>query len=137
MAPHCVERYIVHVEVAVMEAVFEKYKALVGGGYDKKFQLPQGYNSGQVPDQIEAFMISSKADHYFECTETKCMANFKSRSSVGRSQGATHRRPTNLANVTFTLQDPEGFWKDIGEEYGMDKSWVKFGSQRIKTTKGC
>ncbi|KAH7143395.1 glycoside hydrolase family 18 protein [Dactylonectria macrodidyma] len=160
MAPHCVEKYIVDVEVAVMEAALKKYKALVDGGYDEKFEMYEGYVSDQVPDQVEAFMISGKADDYFKCTETKtvrCCSNCNFATcleecdkSKGYKDGKGEVEVTcpkilksnvqmtdHVPNVTFTLQDPEGFWQDIGEEYGIDELWIKFGRRHMRTTNGC
>ncbi|GAQ05331.1 hypothetical protein ALT_2652 [Aspergillus lentulus] len=161
MYPEC--QYIFNVEVAVMEAALEKYKDLVNNGYDEKFKIYEGYVDEQVQDQIDAFMGSGKADKYFKCTETKdvmccskcnipqCMVDCdKSKDCNGRAT-VDIKCPTTLKsgsstiiavghhfpNATYTLQDPEGFWKDIGAEYGIEESWVKFGRRHIRAGNGC
>lgn len=146
-----------------MEAALEKYKDLVNNGYDEKFKIYEGYVDEQVQDQIDAFMGSGKADKYFKCTETKdvmccskcnipqCMVDCdKSKDCNGRAT-VDIKCPTTLKsgsstiiavghhfpNATYTLQDPEGFWKDIGAEYGIEESWVKFGRRHIRAGNGC
>ncbi|GFG26431.1 killer toxin subunits alpha/beta [Aspergillus udagawae] len=160
---HCMEQYIFNVEVAVMEAALEKYKNLVNNGYDEKFKIYAGYVDDQVQDQIDAFMGSGKADKYFKCTETKdvmccskcnipqCMLDCdKSKDCNGRAT-VDITCPTTLKsgssgiiavgdhfpNATYTLQDSEGFWKDIGAEYGIEESWVKFGRRYVRAGNGC
>lgn len=44
---------------------------------------------------------------------------------------------TPIPNATFTLKDAGGFWKDIGEEYGIEDSWIKFGRRLMRTNNGC
>ncbi|GFF93568.1 killer toxin subunits alpha/beta [Aspergillus udagawae] len=160
---HCMEQYIFNVEVAVMEAALEKYKDLVNNGYDEKFKIYAGYVDDQVQDQIDAFMGSGKADKYFKCTETKdvmccskcnipqCMLDCdKSKDCNGRVT-VDITCPTTLKsgssgiiavgdhfpNATYTLQDSEGFWKDIGAEYGIEESWAKFGRRYVRAGNGC
>ncbi|KAF4156615.1 hypothetical protein CNMCM6069_006513 [Aspergillus lentulus] len=164
---HCMEQYIFNVEVAVMEAALEKYKDLVNNGYDEKYKIYEGYVDervqDQIEDQIDAFMGSGKADKYFKCTETKdvmccskcniphCTVDCdKSKDCNGRAT-VDIKCPTTLKsgsstviavgdhfpNATYTLQDSEGFWKDIGAEYGIEESWVKFGRRHIRAGNGC
>ncbi|KAL3952701.1 hypothetical protein ACCO45_012644 [Purpureocillium lilacinum] len=64
--PHCMEKYIVDVEMTTMLEALKRYKKLVDGGYDEKFRIWEGYVMSQVPDQIDDFMASGKADKYFE-----------------------------------------------------------------------
>lgn len=66
---HCLEQYIVDVQVAVFDAALKKYKKLVDDGYDKKFSIWEGYVKQQIPGQIKHFMATDKADKYFKCGE--------------------------------------------------------------------
>ncbi|KAG2027031.1 hypothetical protein GB937_000767 [Aspergillus fischeri] len=161
---HCMEQYIFNVEVAIMEAALQKYKDLVNNGYDEKFETYAGYVDDQVQDQIDAFMGSGKADKYFKCTETKkitccsscnyptCMLDCDKSQSCKNGRGTVDITcPTTLKggsgtiigigvdipNATYTLQDSEGFWKDIGEEYGIEESWVKFARRHVRANNGC
>ena len=160
---HCMEQYIVGVEVAVLDAALDSYGDLVKNGYDKMFDIYQGYIAAQAPDQIDAFMASGKADKYFKCTETRkvvCCSDCHYASCAGKCDKSKNCKagkgsveitcPTTLKdgldsitisssipNVTFSLQDSDGFWKNIGEEYGIEESWVKFGRKHIRTNNGC
>ncbi|KAL5364727.1 putative glycosyl hydrolase, family 18 [Aspergillus floccosus] len=162
--PHCVEQYIFNVEVAVMEAALEKYKDLVNKGYDEKFKVYERYVIDQVQDQIDAFMGSGKADKYFKCTETKkitccsscrfstCMSTCEKSANCKNGRGTVDITcPTTLKggagmpigigedipNATYTLRDSAGFWKNIGEEYGIEESWVKFVRRHVRANNGC
>jgi hypothetical protein len=104
-------------------------------------------------------MGSGKADKYFKCTETKdvmCCSKCnipqwmldcdKSKDCNGRAT-IDITCPTTLKsgssgiiavgdhfpNATYTLQDSEGFWKDIGAEYSIEESWVKFGRRYVRS----
>ncbi|KAF7556909.1 hypothetical protein G7046_g6170 [Stylonectria norvegica] len=162
---HCMGQYIVAVEIAVMEAALDKYKDLVDEGYDKKFKVWEGYVSAQVTDQIDMYMSSGKADTYFKCKETKQVICCSSCSFAtcpkdcdrskdcedGSGSGSVDVEcPTLLTgsgefiaigvtipNVTYTLDDSKGFWKDIGAQYGIDQSWVTFGRRHIRSNNGC
>ncbi|KFZ10472.1 hypothetical protein V501_05180 [Pseudogymnoascus sp. VKM F-4519 (FW-2642)] len=105
----CVEQYIVNVQVAVLEEALSNYTKLISHGYDDKFKIYEKYAKAQVPDQIISFMHLKK--------------------------GFPGIDP--LPNATFTLTDPNGFWKDIEEEWGIEKSWITFGKQLISLATGC
>lgn len=63
---HCMEQYILDVQVAVFDASLSKYKDLIDKGYDKKFQIYEKYAKAQVPDQLDNFMASDKVDKYYK-----------------------------------------------------------------------
>jgi hypothetical protein len=44
---------------------------------------------------------------------------------------------TNMVNATFRFKDEDGFWKDLGETWGIDKTWVSFGRRRVQYSNGC
>ncbi|KAI8722844.1 Chitinase [Fusarium sp. LHS14.1] len=161
--PYCVDKYIVDVEIAIMERSLKKYKELVDSGYDDKFKIYERYVGDQVPDQIDAFMASGKADDYFHCTETKdvtccnsCTYIFcredcdDSKDCKPAVRAVNIKCPTTLENgseglsisekipnATYSLVDSKGFWHDLAKEYGIDKSWVKFGDKHVRTNNGC
>ncbi|KAF7128464.1 hypothetical protein CNMCM5793_003194 [Aspergillus hiratsukae] len=128
------------------------------------FKIYEGYVADQVPDQIDAFMGSGKADKYFKCTETKDMTCCSSCTYVfcwedcNRSPDCKNGRGTveikcpttlkdgsgnfipigeHIPNATYTLKDPKGFWKAIGDEYGIEESWIKFGRRHVRASNGC
>lgn len=159
---HCVEQYLVDVQVAVLDSALKKYKKLVDKGYDEKFRVYEDYVRDQIPDQINNFMASDKVDIYFQCKETKnilccydcryanCLDScVKGRDcKKGRGTIIMDKCPqmefevrtldsTYIPNATFTLTDSEGFWSDIGEKWGIVESWVKFGKRHMRTNNGC
>lgn len=161
MPPHCVEQYLVDVQIAILEAALKKYKDLMSHGYDDKFKVYQRYAKAQVPAQIDAFMASERVDKYFTCKETR---NVTCRSSCTfitcqedcvRAEDCRGGRATldikcpqmlhevdmldssHIPNATFSLHDPEGFWRDLGHEYGVEESWVTFGRRHMRISNGC
>ncbi|KAK2797393.1 hypothetical protein FQN50_009194 [Emmonsiellopsis sp. PD_5] len=149
---HCMEKYIVDVEIAVMGTALKKYKDLVDNGYDDKFETYEHYVSEQVPDQIDLFM-AEHADKYFKCSQNKpitccddcryatcaidCDRSDNCKSGRGNVDVGCQKAIGDKLNATFTLEDSSGFWKDLLDEYGIQKSWVKMGREQARLSNGC
>ncbi|KAF2809813.1 putative glycosyl hydrolase, family 18 [Mytilinidion resinicola] len=159
----CVEQYLVDVQVAVLEAALKKYEDLIDRGYDKKFQIYEGFVKAQIPDQINNFMASDKVDKYFKCKETKrvvccsdgcrfdsCAHDCVKGNDCKGGKGTIDMDkcpkmefefrtldPTDIPNATFILADPKGFYADIGETWGIDESWFMFDRRHMRTNNGC
>jgi hypothetical protein len=157
---HCLNKYILDVEIAVMGKALKKYKELVDGDYDTKFAIYKYHVEQQVPVQINQF-VGENGDKYFECKETKhrqccdectyifCHDDCSDSSSC--TDGLSTKVidcPTNLSdediglganipNATYIMKDKDGFFKDILEEYGIEKDWIKFGRKRVREATGC
>ena len=67
---HCVEQYLLDIQIAVFEGFLRKYKDLLSNGYDGKFKTYEKSAKAQVPDQINNFMASDNVNKYFKCQET-------------------------------------------------------------------
>lgn len=161
---HCMEQYIADVQIAVLDGALKKYKDLVDKGYDEKFDIYQGYVIGQIPYQINAFMASDKVDKYFKCKDFKAVQCCKGcgycpgdkdhqcDSSADCKSGkrwiSMDKCPkmefeismidsTYIPNATFSLTDEDGFFKDLGNTWGIDEDWVKFGKRHMRTNNGC
>ncbi|KAI0882847.1 putative glycosyl hydrolase, family 18 [Annulohypoxylon maeteangense] len=158
---HCIEQYLLDIQVATLEAALNKYEKLIADGYDHKFSIYEKYVTAQVPGQVDHFMASDKVQNYFTCKETKditCCSSCRYSNCVdtcvkgsdcknGRGtidikcpQMETQKSMldgTAIPNATFTLKDADGFWKDIGDEFGIDESWIKFGRRLMRVNNGC
>lgn len=159
---HCIEQYLVDVQVAVLEAALKKYKDLVDKGYDKKFEIYEKHVKAQIPDQINNFMASDKVDKYFKCKETKdvvccsscryatCMEHCVKDSDCKNGMGTIDMDKcpkmefeiktigsTVIPNATYTLTDSAGFYKDLAETWGIDESWIRFDKRHMRTNNGC
>lgn len=44
---------------------------------------------------------------------------------------------TQVPNTTYTLNNLDGFYKAINNDYRIDKDWIKFGDNDVKITNGC
>ncbi|XDG05350.1 hypothetical protein ABKA04_004965 [Annulohypoxylon sp. FPYF3050] len=163
MPAHCIEQYLLDVQVATLETALNKYKKLIDDGYDEKFSIYEKYVADQVPLQVNHFMASDKVDKYFTCKETKditccsscryatcaetCVKGSDCKDGRGTIDIDCPRMEfqreiadgdqTPIPNATFTLKDKDGFWKDIGDEYGIDESWIKFDRRLMRVNNGC
>ncbi|KAI2782388.1 putative glycosyl hydrolase, family 18 [Daldinia loculata] len=163
MPAHCIEQYLLDVQVATLETALNKYKKLIDDGYDDKFSIYEEYVADQVPPQVNHFMASDKVDQYFTCKETKyitccsscryatcaetCVKGSDCKNGRGTiditcpqmefQRSIADGDQTPIPNATFTLKDADGFWKDIGEEYGIEESWIKFGRRLMRVNNGC
>jgi hypothetical protein len=65
---HCLEQYIVDVQVEILGNTLKKYEDLLKDGYDGKFGTYERYTKEQVPEQINSLMASEKVDEVSRCT---------------------------------------------------------------------
>lgn len=159
---HCMEQYILDVQISVLEGALSKYKNLIDKGYDKKVQIYEKFVKDQIPDQINSFMATDKVDKYFKCTEYKkgtCCDDCKYATCYptcvhgkpcksGYSDFAMDKCPkmefedkgigsASIPNATFPLEDIRGFYDDLAETWGIDKSWIQFDRRHMRTNNGC
>lgn len=161
---HCVDHYIVDVEIAMHEDALQKYKTLVESGYDKKFEVYERFVREQIPEQINNFMASEKVDKYFKCTEKRdgkmvcckdchyclrkgdCIDTKPCKSGVGVFDIKCPRMEfedkgldpgTYIPKATFTLTDADGFYKDLLETWGIEKDWITFDKRLMAVANGC
>ncbi|KAJ3573148.1 hypothetical protein NPX13_g4807 [Xylaria arbuscula] len=160
---YCIDKYIVNVEINIMKDALKKYDDLVNDDYDKKFQVYERYTIEQVPDQINAFMGDGHADNYFKCQETayrKCCkschyggcaencdtsANCQDGLSTQDVTCPTVYKDgptgidsnTKVPNVTYTLQDSDGFYSAINTDSGIEKDWIVFTDIDVGKSNGC
>ncbi|GKT41013.1 uncharacterized protein ColSpa_01194 [Colletotrichum spaethianum] len=107
---HCLEKYIVDVQIAVSDGALKKYKKLIDNGYDKNPSIWEGYIKEQIPGQIKNFMATDKG---------------------GKCFGGGH------PNTTFTLDDRNGFFKDILETWGIEEEWIRFEKRQMSLANSC
>ncbi|KAJ3492170.1 hypothetical protein NLG97_g5467 [Lecanicillium saksenae] len=162
--PICLELYLIDVALQAMEDALNKYKKLVDGGYDDKFNYYSDYIKRLVPMQIDEFMASGKADDYFTCQGTMygyccndcqwggCLTNcrkaqdcksgmytekVKCPDTLKYREDGVLPEHYKLMSADYHLDDAEGFWKEIGQEYSIDESWVKFDDRFVWTGASC
>jgi hypothetical protein len=106
---------------------------------------------------------NGEADKYFKCTETKnvmCCSECNNAycypycsnddgcetrqvsveiecQTTLKAGSAGLDRYADIHNATYTLKDADNFWKDLNDEFGVEKSWVKFGRRHVRTNNGC
>ena len=152
------DKYIVDVQVAVMEGALKKYKDLIDKGYDKKFSIYEEYVKAQIPDQIDNFMASEKVDKYFKCKEYKwvtccsscsyaciCEKGCPKSGYQYRDMGQCPKYESTVVdfgqseipNVTFALTDSKGFYEDMSKTWGIEKSWIIFDRRLMRPNNGC
>lgn len=161
----CFDKYLVDVEVAILGDSLDSYDKLIKGDYDKKFSTYEKSMKEQIPYQIYKYMGGAQKTGFFECTETKHVQCCKDCSSAfacqnGCSSGSNCKSgkayvkadcptmldyPGNVAsgfgdappNITYKLTNEDGFYKDIADKYGIDRSWISWGKRRVLIHTGC
>ncbi|VBB80335.1 Putative Glycoside Hydrolase Family 18 [Podospora comata] len=159
---HCLEQYIVDVQVAIFDGALKKYQKLIDDGYDKKFSVWEGYVKEQIPGQIKNFMATDKVDKYFKCGEMKTVTccdtctNAWCGAACERFAGCKNGKQmvprdkcprvefdpepgfnSKHPNTTFTLTDRDGFFKDIFDTWGIEKDWIRFAKRQMSLANGC
>ncbi|KAI0181182.1 putative glycosyl hydrolase, family 18 [Hypoxylon sp. FL1284] len=163
MPVNCIEQYIVDIQTATLERALDDYKDLIDSGYDDKFSTYERYVTDQVPDQINHFMAQDKVQDYFTCTEAKdilcctdcrydncvdtCVKGWDCVNGPGTvdipcpqmefQRSIADGDQTPIPNATFHFKDEDGFWKALGDEYGIQKDWVKFDRRLMRVNNGC
>jgi len=102
---------------------------------------------------------------FFECTETKrvqccndCLSAFACQNGCSRESGCRSGKadvkadcPTMLdypgtvaygfgetpPNITYKCTNEDGFYKDIAEKYGIEKSWFAWSKRRVMIHNSC
>ena len=146
-----------------MSDLLDKYNNLIDNDYDDKFRIYKDYTIRQVLLQINAFIGSGRVDEFFKCEETgycmccsscryaTCAVNWdvsedcKNDHSIQEVRCSVYKNGprgidwynTNVPNVTYTLEDMNGFYYAIYNDYGVEKSWIAFGDTNIKVSNGC
>ncbi|KAM0469616.1 hypothetical protein ACHAPX_010395 [Trichoderma viride] len=158
----CVVQYVAQVQISMMSDALDTYTDLVNDGYDEKFKIYSDYIAEQVPMQIDQFMLDN-ADKYFTCTGSYkatccsscqwggCLDNCKKGSDCkDGTQNETVKCPDTLKyelnalpqdyllmSATYELDDKDGFYNDIASQYGIEESWITFGSRDVWPGASC
>ncbi|CZS91648.1 uncharacterized protein RCO7_06969 [Rhynchosporium graminicola] len=159
--PHCLEQYLVDVQVAVFDGALQKYEKLINDGYDKKFSVWEGYIKAQIPAQLNNFMASDQVDKFFKCGEmkavtccdtcqhawcgTKCerfngCKNGKQvvpRDKCPKVEFVSPGSGGDHPNTTFTLTDRDGFFTELLNTWGIEEEWITFGKRQMSLANGC
>ena len=164
ISANCIHQYIADVQVATMENAINKYNDLMKNGYDHKFDIYSGYMKDQLPEQMATYMGDNRIDKYFKCKETKSVTCCNDCSGwqgcppgCSKDPGCKSGQNTfvdmkecpkltsqqdflssvPVSNATWTMTDSDGFYKDIANVYGIDKSWIVIGDRDMKLKNGC
>ncbi|KAH9204631.1 putative glycosyl hydrolase, family 18 [Leptodontidium sp. 2 PMI_412] len=158
----CMATYIVGAEAAILGDALDSYDTLIKGKYDKKFEVYQRAMIEQIPLQIYQYMAGAQKSGFFQCTETKiqccrskCTSGLGCSADCSTAAGCQTGKvavkvdcPTTLAypyvatytaqpNITYTCTNMDGFYKDISDKYGIDRSWLTWSDRRVQVQTGC
>ncbi|KAK0103087.1 hypothetical protein ONS96_005698 [Cadophora gregata f. sp. sojae] len=157
----CMASYLVAAEVAMLDSSLNSYDSLIKGGYDKKFAVYERVTKAQIPLQIFKYMGGAQKSGFFECTETKnqcCMKDCSSAFGCGSCVSGANCKsgqvqvkvdcPTTLDYdyiptfdvqpvITYKCTNLDGFYKDINDKFGIDKSWITWGDRTVSIQNGC
>ncbi|KAL2060446.1 hypothetical protein VTL71DRAFT_9477 [Oculimacula yallundae] len=157
---NCIDKYIAQAEIAIMDRSLQSYSETINNGYDKKFKIYAKQITLLVPSQLEKWMAKAQASGFWKCEETALVVCCKDCSSAQACQNGCENKagcvtgkrtftvncPTKIPNgssqivqpkLAYTLTNPDGFYKAVADEYGIDKSWIKLGDFLARAHAGC
>ncbi|KAJ5256934.1 Glycoside hydrolase superfamily [Penicillium angulare] len=110
---YCIDIYALQIMNSDFKTAMSTYNDLLDDGYDSKFDTYEDYINSTMYDELREYMVNHAEDR-FHCVPSPCPDNLEPSTNGGQT-------------YKFVLDDKEGFFKDIFDEYGIDESWIKFG----------
>ncbi|KAL4896950.1 glycoside hydrolase [Aspergillus ambiguus] len=142
---HCIEKYIIPILSRDLKDALEKYDQIMEDDYDGKFDSYADYIKEHIPNQLENYMMDHGNDYFtciyegwVDCCADCGMSCPDDCNDTCENSGRMNitapcpnlmpdpGRPGNGSNVYWQLNDQEAFFKDVGDEYGIDGSWIIF-----------
>ncbi|KAH7364620.1 putative glycosyl hydrolase, family 18 [Rhexocercosporidium sp. MPI-PUGE-AT-0058] len=137
----CMDNYLVAAEVAILGDALNSYDSLIKGGYDKKFAVYKDVMETQVLLQIYKYIS-------YYTKQNCCKSAFGGSPCKGGKVDVKVDCPTTLdyhytlnfasqPSITYKLLNEDGFFKDIADKFGIDKSWIIWGDRTVMLHSGC
>lgn len=123
---YCSQIYAVQALSNELATAMANYSA-VNKGYDDLFGYYVDYVKDMIPGALMSFMDfkNGKGNQYFKCTLNVDGKN----TTTQKCPLPREKLPAGPFNLYYDLVDPKGFYDALEKDYGIDKSWVKFGDQ--------
>lgn len=160
---NCRDRYMLALQIKTLESSLDSYTKVVKDGYDSKFAIYERVVRDAVPDQIAEFMAGAQASGFFKCVEKRnvqcckdctnpygsCATCVKGSDCKGGSvdvpidcwttipRGEPTYSAGSVPPITYTCTNPEGFYKVMEDKYGVQRSWIKFGTYTARIHANC
>ena len=120
---YCVRIYTVHALSAELAAAIANYTD-VNNGYDALYDYYVRYERDLINPTIEKFLGSDKSKWSKELFECTLEVDGHNSSALPCPLGGP---AADSYSVYWTLKDPERFFHILEADYGIERSWVKFG----------
>lgn len=132
LEPACVDYYTLDGLLTVLNQTLTNYTGITSS-YDSKFDDYVSYIKEIIPLQLTEFMSTDKpygpGNQFFQCTFSHDGRNDTTSSCPG---------DIGIDSGTFTvyyeLIDADGFYGNLSAAYGIDQSWIQFGTQPLDLT---
>ncbi len=158
---HCFDKYIAEVEVQNLRNSLREYNDIVDNGYDGYFADYIRFTEEFAQPSLNKYMSGAQASGNFKCEEekpvtccsdcSKCSFCTICSSDPGCKKGQKQRVPidcptgipdgsttgTPEPEITYTLTNPDAFFKQIQDQYGIPKDWVIFDDYMAALALGC
>ena len=160
---HCFDTYLVDVELLTLKGAFDAYDESIRNGYDDKFKVYERVVRRQAPESVDAYMRGAQKSGAFCCAEDRyvqccsdCSSGYgcSAGCDLGKPCKSGERRsdigcPTRITDptdffqtpkpgkVTYTLLDQDKFFREIGDEFGIQRDWIEFGDRMAYSGNGC
>ncbi len=124
---HCRARFALRALISELDGFEDEFNK-ASEGYDDLFGYYEDWVKDQIDPQLDSFMSwTGKGNKHFTCTFRE--------DHVEKTQPCPP--PENIRNnqersftVTYHLVDPDGFYAALLAEFGIEKSWIKFGENK-------
>ncbi|KKA17641.1 hypothetical protein T310_8420, partial [Rasamsonia emersonii CBS 393.64] len=130
-SPYCSQIYAVQTLSNELSTAMANYSA-VNNGYDDLFGYYVDYVKSMIPGALDSFMDykNGKGNQYFNCT-----LNVDGRNTTTQKCPLPEKTlASGSYELYFDLVDPNGFYNALEQDYGIDKSWVKFGTKDFENS---
>jgi chitinase len=136
--PDCTAYYALKILRQTLSDAVSMYNN-ISNGYDKKFAAYTRYIKSVVPQAIDSFMIGSDGGagpgmKYFDCAYDEIGNNEK---KMACSKLTFSDLGQGTYDLTFTLKDSDGFFKELNSSYGIQRDWVDLNTDKLYESEGC
>lgn len=166
MSDICIDQYLASIFYKDLHDAVHDYHELLGNDFHRKFEIYARMTKEHVQSQILEYMVYGKAPHWTcsqpnkkLCCGTTCPTSFASghvdplcltlNCTAGGVTESTCVPPSNKVvpcpetiglypeAYTWTLQDPDGYYKTMDEKYGVPQDWLATTDLNVAVAYGC
>lgn len=124
---NCRARFALRALISELDGFEDEFNE-AAKNYDSLFGYYEDFVKKQIDPQLTGFMAwSGKGNKYFTCTFSE---NKVQKTQPCPPPESMWKNKELGFTVTYNLVDPDGFYKALSSELGIEKDWIKFGENK-------